>query len=635
MFFGASLMGSAGGVATTVAFSALGLRAASAVSASAPTSSFVAVAACRLADTRSGIGFTRISPTIIEVQVSGRCDLPADLAAAAFVVTAVSPLADGHVTVYPAHLSAPPTTTNVNTQAYQTRANGAVVQVSPSGAVRLHSPGAGDLVLDATGGFVAGATATAGRLVSIGPMRAYDSRSAGSGARVPAGGTVNVPLPDGVPGDATALAITLTAAGAVSSGYATAFPTGAAAGDASHLNFDTIDPERASATIVQVSPSGLSVRTTGQTHLIIDVTAYFTGEDAASSTDGLFVPMEPTRVVDTRRASALGIGVPLYRDGALDLTLPQPGAAAVLNLTVTATSARGHLTARAGGVPLPPTSSLNAAHSSDTAAAMWLGAASTTGVRVSVAGMSAQIIVDQFGSFTGSPAPPTLGPAANVPNGAGCLPGVGKLDPTKRWYRQDNTSASTSSIGYYPLAGPRGAVAVVGDSLTWQTMSGTMNRLIDAGFGPICVDGAVFRATTVVVSKVNSGVNAIGRLKGIAFWAAPTVRWVVSIGTNDVGTAGATAAQRVRIDGVMAAIGVTTRTVLWMNVRTRRGTYQAAETRFNNALVATPNLQVIDWSAVVAPNPAAYITGSDLVHLTAYGITTRPTLLANTVFTNT
>jgi hypothetical protein len=613
----------------------LGIGGSGSVFADAVTSAFVAVAPCRLADTRSEEGFTRISPTIIEVQVSGRCDLPAELVAAAFVVTAVIPRADGHVTVYPAHLATPPTTSNVNTQGYQTRANGAVVQVSPTGAVRVHSPGPGDLVLDATGGFVAAADATAGRLVAISPVRAFDSRHEGAGARVPAGGTVHVPLPAGVPADATALAITLTAAGAVSPGYATAFPAGAEPGDASHLNFDTVDPERASAAIVQVSPTGLSVRTSGEAHLIVDVTAYFTGDTAASSTDGLFVPMEPTRVVDTRRTSPLGVSVPLYRDGALDLALPQAAAAAVLNLTVTATSARGHLSARAGGAPLPPTSSLNAAHSSDTAAAMWLGAASTTGVRLSSAGMSTHMVVDQFGWFTGVPPAPTLGAAANTPNGAGCLPGVGKLDPTKRWYRQDNTSASTSTIAYYPLAGPRGAVAVVGDSLTWQTMSNTMNRLIDAGFGPICADGAVFRATTVVVSKVNSGVNAIGRLKGLAFWAAATVRWVISIGTNDVGTASTTVAQRARIDGVIAAVGVTTRSILWMNVRTRRGSYQSVETRFNQNLAATPNVTVIDWSAMVAWNPAAYITGADLVHLTAHGISTRPTLLANTLFTNT
>ena len=612
-----------------------GLGSASTAWAADSTSVFVAIAPCRLADTRDGSGFTRISPTIIEIVVSDRCGLPADLLAAAFVVTAVFPHAAGHVTVYPAHLAAPPTTSNVNTQPYQTRANGAVVQVSPSGAVRLHSPAPGDLVLDATGGFVAADTATTGRLVAVQPVRAFDSRTQGAGTRVPAGGTVIVPLPAGVPADASALAVTLTATSATSSGFASAFPAGADAGTASHLNFDTINLERASATIVQVSPEGLSVRTSSEVHLIVDVTAYFTGASAEDSSDGLFVPMSPTRLVDTRRVSPLGIGVPLYRDSSFDLALAQPGSAAAVNLTVTATSARGQLTARAGGAPMPPTSSLNSAHSSDTAAALWVGAASTSGLRLSLAGMSAHIIVDQFGSFTGAPEAPTNGPAANVPNGAGCLPGIGKLDPTKRWYRQDNTSATTSSIGYYPQAGSRGAVAVVGDSLTWQTMTGTMNRLIDAGFGPICADGAVFRATTVVVLKVNSGVDAIARLKRIAFWAAPTVRWVVSIGTNDVGTASSTAAQRTRIDGVMSAIGVASRSVLWMNVRTRRGAFQAVETRFNQSLAATPNLKVIDWSALVAPNPAAYITSYDLVHLTANGIATRPVLLANTLVANT
>lgn len=236
LLVGAALIGSAGVAAAptvTAPFPSFGLGPVTNASAALPTSSFVAIAPCRLADTRSGVGFIRVSPTIIEVQVSERCGLPAELVAAAFVVTAVIPRADGYVTVYPAHLPTVPTTSNVNTQAYQTRANGAVVQVSPGGAVRVHTPAPGDLVLDATGGFVAATQAAAGRLVAVGPLRAYDSRRVGSGARVPAGSTVLVPLPDGVPADASALAVTLTAAEAVTPGYATAFPADAAAGEAS------------------------------------------------------------------------------------------------------------------------------------------------------------------------------------------------------------------------------------------------------------------------------------------------------------------------------------------------------------------------------------------------------------------
>lgn len=602
-----------------------------AVGAAPASSAFVAVAPCRLADTRLDTGFTRLSATTIEVQVSGRCELPDALSAASFVVTAVSPSAPGYLTVYPAHLTAPPTTSNLNTHVGQTRANGAIVQLSPDGRVRVYSPAGGQVVLDTTGGFVAAATSAGGRLVAITPVRAFDSRTTGGGTRVPANSIVTVPLPTGVPADAVAVAVTLTAVNAVAPGFATAFAAGSTAGDASHLNYDTLDTERASGTIVQVSSGGLSLRASSAVHLIVDVTGYFTGVSAAESGDGLFVPIAPTRLVDTRYGSALGINVPLYRDGSFDVALALPAAAAAVNLTVTATSGHGSLSARAGGAPLPPTSSVNAGHVADTAAALWMGTTSASGLRVSVASMSAHVIVDQFGWFAGAVAAPGSIPAANVPNGTGCLPGVGKLDPTKRWYRQDNTSASTSSIGYYPTAGPRGALAVMGDSLTWQTMSGTMNRLIDAGFGPICADGAVFRATTVAVLGVNSGVNATGRLRASPFWAAPTVRWLVSIGTNDVGTASTTAAQRTRIDGMMAAIGLTTRPVLWMNIRTRRSDYQAVETRFNAAVAATPNLRVIDWSALVAPNPGAYISSNDLVHLTAYGIAQRPVLLANTL----
>ena len=54
----------------------------------------------------------------------------------------------------------------------------------------------------------------------------------------------------------------------------------------------------------------------------------------------------------------------------------------------------------------------------------------------------------------------------------------------------------------------------------------------------------------------------------------------------------------------------------------------------NDTLAVTPNVRVIDWSAMVAPSPATYITGADLVHLTATGISWRPVLLASTLVAN-
>jgi len=283
-------------VASSTGIAATELLAAGFVSpahADQATSTFVAVSPCRLADTREPGGYTVIDPSTIEVQVSGRCGLPASLTAASFVVTAVDPVAAGYLTVYPANLALVPSTSNLNTHQGQARANGAIVQVSPAGAVRIFAQAGGDVLLDTAGGFVSATAATAGRMVPITPLRLYDSREMGATTRVPAGDVVTVPLPAGVPSDATALAVNLTVVDAARRGFVTAFPASGVVGDTSNLNFDTIDTVRAASSIVVVSPTGLSLLVSAEAHLVVDVTAHFTGDVAAPSTDGLFIPTVP------------------------------------------------------------------------------------------------------------------------------------------------------------------------------------------------------------------------------------------------------------------------------------------------------------------------------------------------------
>ncbi len=598
---------------------------------------FSAVTPCRLADTRepessAAEGYARVDPRVVEVQVTGRCGIADGATAASFVVTAVNMPANGFVTVYPADLATPPLVSNLNARVGQTRANGAVVRLSASGTVRVFSNVGAPVVLDVSGAFHPASEAAAGRFVAMTPQRVFDSAS--GGVRVPSGGIVDLPLPAGVPADAVAVAVEVTASDAVGSGFVAAYPRGGPASLTSALNFDAVDAIRSATSVVAVSPDGVELRVSRSAHLAVDVLGYFTGPAEALSADGRFVAVSPTRVLDTRGDSPLGHGVPLYPGGKADVLLPVSGAAVVLNLTVTSTSGRGSIATAGSMRPMPGTPSVNSAHALDLAANLWIGAMSTAGVTAQAQGMSAHHVIDVFGWFTGVPQLPNVAAGTNVPDSSGCLPGVGKLDATRRWYQQDNTSANTSAIAWYPGAGPLGALAVMGDSLTWQTLKGTMNHLVDAGFGPICIDSAVYRNISVTVLKVNSGVDATNRLRTHAFWTAPTVRWAVAMGSNDVGAASTTAAMQARIDDELWAIGPTARSVLWMNVRTRRSTYQTVETRFDQALAATPNVVPVDWSSFVSPNPALYILSADLVHLTATGIAWRPVLLTNALVAN-
>ena len=80
------------------------------------SSNYQAVAPSRLADTRAeegAFGFTRISDSVVRIQVAGRAGVPGNASAAVLNVTGVNTTAPGFVTVYPAGTPLP-TASNVN-----------------------------------------------------------------------------------------------------------------------------------------------------------------------------------------------------------------------------------------------------------------------------------------------------------------------------------------------------------------------------------------------------------------------------------------------------------------------------------------------------------------------------------------
>ena len=50
-------------------------------------------------------------------------------------------------------------------------------------------------------------------------------------------------------------------------------------------------------------------------HVVVDITGWFTGATAAASSEGLFTPVDPTRLLDTRTTTAPATGTPLHRGG--------------------------------------------------------------------------------------------------------------------------------------------------------------------------------------------------------------------------------------------------------------------------------------------------------------------------------
>ncbi len=185
------------------------------------------------------------------------------------------------------------------------------------------------------------------KFTAVQPTRELDTRT---GTGVPAGKlgagaaiTVKVTgLAGGViPPEAKAVALNLTATEASGPGFVTAWPTGQTRPPTSSLNLSGAGETAANAVVVPVGLAGqVNLYTLQGTHLIADVTGYFTA--AGATTDGRFTaPAAPTRLLDTR--TGLGGKATPFQDGQqFDLAVagvaPVPAGATAVALTVTYTN---------------------------------------------------------------------------------------------------------------------------------------------------------------------------------------------------------------------------------------------------------------------------------------------------------
>jgi len=193
-----------------------------------------------------------------------------------------------------------------------------------------------------------------------------------------------------------------------------------------------------------------------------------------------------------------------------------------------------------------------------------------------------------------------------------------------------------SLIGFRSIAGPRGAIVVVGDSLTVFLFNDLMNTLIAQGYGPICIDASVGRMASPKPngSRSTSGAGVAERIRASdAVWRLDNTTWVLALGTNDVGyaTSGTMAeVAAAHIADVRDAIGSLRVPQYWVNARTLRPTTQTKEDIWNAALPA-PGVVVIDWSSIVSRTPGVHVSAADLVHLTSLGNQVRLPLIVNSL----
>ena len=229
----------------------------------------------------------RSAGSVTEVQVIGRGGVPTAAATAVLNVTAVSPASDGFMTVFPCG-QAVPEASNLNYRAGQTIPNAAVVKLDVSGRVCVYTSAASGLIVD-----VNGYTPGTSSVTPLNPFRLYDSRS--SAGQRPAGSVTEIPVTGhgGVPADAAAALLNVTAVSAAGDGFMTVFPCGTPVPDASNLNYragQTI----ANTVLARVGAGGqVCVYTSAPAGLLVDVGA------SVSAAPGL-AAVDPSRLFDTR-----------------------------------------------------------------------------------------------------------------------------------------------------------------------------------------------------------------------------------------------------------------------------------------------------------------------------------------------
>jgi hypothetical protein len=314
---------------------------------------------------------TRVEPAMPMVNsartipLAGHQGVPADATAVAVQMTATGGTGTGFVGLTAS--GAPPgQTSNVNIdEAGETIANLAVVPLGADGAIELFTSAPTHLLVDLLGWWapVEGATA-AGRFVATTPARVIDTRSS-TRAEASAIATIQVTGRDGIPqAGVAAVVVNITVDDPAAIGFVQA-----AAGDAlvpgasSTLNVTAPGHVVAGASIVPVDAHGrIAVYTQMSTHLIVDVTGWFTDASASPSTSGRFVPAaDVTRALDTRTGPKPG--------ASSRVVVPVDGAAVVGNLTLTQTDAPGFVQGGpAVGLVPGATSTINATAAGETIA---------------------------------------------------------------------------------------------------------------------------------------------------------------------------------------------------------------------------------------------------------------------------
>ena len=411
-------------------------------------SSYVAVNPVRILDTRSDPGIKRmfgnssfsIDPVTDTGVAAAAGVAPGEITAVIVNTTMVRAGGIGFGTLWPTGGTRLATSTNNTEFNGHTIPNLVIAPLGLDNKISVYASTEADLILDVLGVFVANDASTEGRFESLGPLRAYDSRV--SDPEIPAGGTQVIDLKSvGVPADATGVVLNVTAVRSRGRGFYRVWSADTAEPEHSSMNVLGVNYNAGNQVITGVSNGRIQVFSDIGGGLTVDVTGYFTGASAESSTEGLFVPFTPGRLLNTRElsgptAGTAGQQIPaddrftLQIGGRLDV--PANGAKAVaLNITAVRAADRGFIKAYPAGATEPPTSSINFTNPGQVVANHAITSINPTSGEITLQpSQQTHIVVDANGYFLAAGAPLPTGGAAVTKTVApgtfipGALPGV-------------------------------------------------------------------------------------------------------------------------------------------------------------------------------------------------------------------
>ena len=324
------------------------------------TGRFSPVTPVRILDTRSGLGAPKGQPEPFEplaVTVRGANGVPADATAVLVNLT----LTDGEpsTSVYVYGCDDIGDAGGAILDPTSATANLVATGISDDGAICFETFDSTHVVADLAGWY--GPTGTSG-FNSLTPTRLVDTRLGQGAPKAPVATgavlTVKVAGQAGVPPDATAAALNVTATQTQASGYVTAFPCDKPRPTASNLNFDKGDTVPNLVVVPLAADGTICLFSYAASDLIVDASGWF------GATGKSFTPIGATDADDTLLFSNSEGEVPLAANQTVAIKVrgvaQVPATAPALAVSIAASGPQaGYITVYPCDQPRPTASNLN------------------------------------------------------------------------------------------------------------------------------------------------------------------------------------------------------------------------------------------------------------------------------------